>query len=48
VNELREQGYLRGDPGSRRESAPLASHLSPGARTRREIVKALQENPWSP
>jgi hypothetical protein len=48
VNELREQGYLRGDPGSRRESAPLASHLSPGPRTRREIMKGLKETPWSP
>ncbi len=31
-----------------RESAPLASHLSPGARTRREVMKGLKESPWSP
>ncbi len=47
VNELREQGYLR-DQGTERESAPLASHLSPGARTRREVMKTLSEGPWSP
>ena len=47
VNELREQGYLR-DQGTDRESAPLASHLAPGARTRREVMKGLKEGPWSP
>jgi uncharacterized protein len=47
VNEMREQGYLR-DQGTHRESAPLASHLAPGARTRREVMKGLKEGPWSP
>jgi predicted TIM-barrel fold metal-dependent hydrolase len=48
VNALREGGYLSGEPGSERESAPLASHTAPGARTRREVLKSLAENPWSP
>mgnify|MGYP002336073942 CR=1 FL=1 len=47
VNELREEGYLR-DQGTQKESAPLASHLSPGPRTRREVMKGLTEGPWSP
>ncbi|MGH2952148.1 MAG: amidohydrolase family protein [Solirubrobacterales bacterium] len=48
VSALRDGGYLRGEPGSLRESAPLASHQAPGPRTRREVVKALRENPWAP
>jgi hypothetical protein len=47
VNEMREQGYLR-DQGTERESAPLASHLAPGPRTRHEVMKGLAEGPWSP
>jgi uncharacterized protein len=47
VNELRE-AYASGEPGSERESAPLASHLAPGPRTRREVLKSLRETPWSP
>lgn len=48
VNGLREDGYLRGEQGSERESAPLASHTSPGPRTRREVLKSLAETEWSP
>jgi hypothetical protein len=48
VNALRDGGYLRGEPGSLRESAPLASHMAPGPRTRREVMKSLRENPWAP
>jgi predicted TIM-barrel fold metal-dependent hydrolase len=48
VAELRERGYLHGEPGSPRESAPLASHVAPGPRTRREVMKALTEGEWSP
>jgi uncharacterized protein len=48
VNELREDGYLRGERGSEHESAPLASHMSPGPRTRREVLKSLVETEWSP
>jgi uncharacterized protein len=47
VNGLRRDGYLSG-LGTERESAPLASHEAPGPRTRREVLKALRENPWSP
>jgi predicted TIM-barrel fold metal-dependent hydrolase len=47
VNELREEGYLTG-AGTERESAPLASHVAPGPRTRRDVLTALRENPWSP
>src|SRR4051794_6429010 len=48
VQQLRDDGYLRGEPGTMKESAPLASHASPGPRTRREVVKMLRETPWSP
>jgi len=48
VNDLREGAYLVGEPGSERESAPLASHLAPGPRTRREVLRSLHESPWSP
>jgi uncharacterized protein len=48
VNGLREEGYLRGEQGSERESAPLASHTAPGPRTRREVLKSLTETEWSP
>jgi predicted TIM-barrel fold metal-dependent hydrolase len=47
VNGLRQDGYLTG-VGTERESAPLASHQAPGARTRREVLKSLTESPWSP
>ena len=26
----------------------LASHVAPGPRTRREVMRSLRENPWSP
>jgi hypothetical protein len=48
VNEMRERGYLRGEPGSERESAPLATHVAPGPRTRREVMRSLTEGEWSP
>jgi uncharacterized protein len=48
VQELRDNGYLRGEPGSEHESAPLASHVAPGPRTRREVMKSLAEGEWSP
>jgi hypothetical protein len=47
VNGLRQHGYLDG-VGTPLESAPLASHEAPGPRTRREVLKGLTENPWSP
>ena len=48
VNEIREAAYLSGEPGGEDESAPLASNTAPGPRTRREVLKSLRENPWSP
>jgi predicted TIM-barrel fold metal-dependent hydrolase len=48
VQEMRENGYLRGAQGSEVESAPLASHVAPGPRTRREVMKSLVEGEWSP
>jgi predicted TIM-barrel fold metal-dependent hydrolase len=47
VNGLKEHGYLSG-LGTERESAPLASNVAPGPRTRREVLKSLRESPWSP
>ena len=47
VNGLRQNGYLSG-VGTLTESAPLASHEAPGARTRREVMASLIESPWSP
>jgi predicted TIM-barrel fold metal-dependent hydrolase len=47
VNGLRQHGYLS-DVGTATESAPLASHKAPGARTRREVLASLTESPWSP
>jgi predicted TIM-barrel fold metal-dependent hydrolase len=48
VADMREGGYLRGEPGSDRESAPLATHVAPGPRTRREIITMLRDSEWSP
>ena len=47
VQRMRDDGYLA-DVGTERESAPLASNEIPGPRTRREVMRALIENPWSP
>jgi uncharacterized protein len=46
VNALKEHVYVQGS--GERESAPLASQVSPGARTRREVWKSIWETPWSP
>jgi uncharacterized protein len=48
VNQVRDEGYLRGERGGLTESAPLASHVAPGGRTRREVMKNLLESEWSP
>jgi hypothetical protein len=47
VNALRQDAYLS-QVGTPLESAPLASHKSPGARTRREVMDSLVNSPWSP
>ena len=48
VAEMREKGYLSGKEGTHTESAPLASNVAPGPRTRREVMQMLRETPWSP
>jgi len=47
INGLKQNGYLSG-LGTDREGAPLATHKSPGARTRREVMDGLVNSPWSP
>jgi hypothetical protein len=47
VNGMREEDYVVA-AGTERESAPLASHVAPGARTRREVWESLTQTPWSP
>ncbi len=46
VQEWRDNGYLQGEGFTLR--APLASNSVYGGRTRREVLKELWENPWSP
>jgi hypothetical protein len=46
VSELRA-GYV-GEPGTERESRPLASLAAPGPRTRRELLALLRNKPWGP
>ena len=47
VNTFRDDGYMA-DAGTERESAPLASNEIHGPRTRRELVLAMRDQPWSP
>jgi uncharacterized protein len=47
VNALRQNSYLS-QLGTEKESAPLATHKKPGARTRREVMDSLTKTPWSP
>jgi hypothetical protein len=47
VQQLRDDGYLQ-RVGTLTESAPLRMNQTPGPRTRREVMKGLTENPWSP
>lgn len=46
VQKLKHEGYISGD--GLRETAPLRMNQIPGPRTRREVLKSLTENPWSP
>jgi hypothetical protein len=48
VNALREDSYLSGRAGTETESAPLASNVAPGPRTRREVLDSLRNGTWSP
>ena len=47
VQALRDNGYLA-SAGTERESAPLASNVAPGPRTRREVWRSVVEGEWSP
>jgi uncharacterized protein len=47
VNGLKQDGYLSG-VGTEKESAPLATHKSPGARTAQEVAHNLTTSEWSP
>jgi predicted TIM-barrel fold metal-dependent hydrolase len=47
VNHFRDEGYLA-NAGTDREVAPLASNEIHGPRTRRELVLAMRDQPWSP
>jgi uncharacterized protein len=47
VQRLKNEGYLQGG-GTERESAPLASHVSPGARTKAEVIENVYGSEWSP
>jgi hypothetical protein len=48
VQRLKEQGYLQGGSGGELESAPLASHKAPGARTKAEVIENVYGGEWSP
>jgi uncharacterized protein len=47
VNGLKQDAYVTG-VGTERESAPLASHRAPGARTAQEVADNVMGAPWSP
>jgi hypothetical protein len=47
VNGLRKSDYLK-DIGTLTERAPMRENTVVGARTRREVLKSLRENPWAP
>jgi predicted TIM-barrel fold metal-dependent hydrolase len=47
VQKLKESAYVQG-AGTERESAPLASHVSPGARTPQEVAENVYGGEWSP
>jgi uncharacterized protein len=47
VNTLRGEAYMTAE-GTERESAPLASNEIHGPRTRRELILAMRDQPWSP
>jgi hypothetical protein len=46
VRKLKDEGYVQGH--GLKESVPLRMNQIPGPRTRREVLKSLTENPWSP
>jgi predicted TIM-barrel fold metal-dependent hydrolase len=46
VQHVKDDGYISGHGLT--ETAPLRTNQIPGPRTRREVLKHLTENPWSP
>jgi uncharacterized protein len=46
VQKLKDEGYVQGHGLG--ETASLRMNTIPGPRTRREVLKHLTENPWSP
>jgi predicted TIM-barrel fold metal-dependent hydrolase len=46
VQKLKDEGYIQGH--GLQETASLRMNQIPGPRTRREVLKSLTENPWSP
>src|SRR4051812_22653866 len=46
VQHVKDDGYISGHGLT--ETAPLRTNQIPGPRTRREVLRHLTENPWSP
>ena len=46
VQALKDEGYVQGH--GLQETATLRMNQIPGPRTRREVLRHLTENPWSP
>ena len=46
VQKLKDEGYVQGHGIG--ETASLRMNKIPGPRTRREVLRSLTENPWSP
>lgn len=46
VRKIKDDGYIQGHHLT--EIAPLRMNQIPGPRTRREVIKSLTQNPWSP
>jgi predicted TIM-barrel fold metal-dependent hydrolase len=46
VQKLKDEGYIQGHGLA--QTASLRMNAIPGPRTRREVMKSLTENPWSP
>jgi hypothetical protein len=47
VQKIKDDTYV-GNPGTAQETAPLRANQIPGPRTRREVMRGMVENPWSP
>ena len=47
VQRLKDDSYIS-NAGTETEAAPLRTNMAPGPRTRGEVVRMLEEGPWSP